>query len=244
MQEATASACAEALLSSWVSRFGVPDRITTDRGPAFLSELWSALAQLLGTTHHTTTAYNPAANGLVERFHRSLKATLMARCTAEDWTATTRQSRGFATQSASLPPCKRTYTDRSVTFAPSGLSSTTHIFVRDDAAHPPLTRPYRGPFRVLERNNKAFCLALHGKDDWVSTDRIKPALLEEETDVTAPRPPPEQSPPQPVHCRRRSQGRPRKHPPTPAASRSHAQRNPPLTSCTRGTLQRPSRYVD
>ncbi|XP_066969191.1 uncharacterized protein [Macrobrachium rosenbergii] len=44
-----------------------------------------ALAQLLGTTHHTTTAYNPAANGLVERFHRSLKASLMARCTAEDW---------------------------------------------------------------------------------------------------------------------------------------------------------------
>ncbi|XP_066978942.1 uncharacterized protein [Macrobrachium rosenbergii] len=77
MQEATASACAEALLSSWVSHFSVPDHITT--------ELWSALAQLLGTTHHTTTAYNPAANGLVERFHRSLKASLMARCTAEDW---------------------------------------------------------------------------------------------------------------------------------------------------------------
>ncbi|XP_066965454.1 igE-binding protein-like [Macrobrachium rosenbergii] len=85
MQEATASACAEALLSSWISRFGVPDHITTDRGPAFLSELWSALARLPGTTHHTTTAYYPAANGLVERFHRSLKASLMARCTAEDW---------------------------------------------------------------------------------------------------------------------------------------------------------------
>ncbi|XP_066946030.1 uncharacterized protein [Macrobrachium rosenbergii] len=38
MQEATASACAEALLSSWVSRFGIPDHITTDRGPAFLSD--------------------------------------------------------------------------------------------------------------------------------------------------------------------------------------------------------------
>ncbi|XP_066978977.1 igE-binding protein-like [Macrobrachium rosenbergii] len=85
MQEATASACAEALLSSWISRFGVPDYITTDRGPAFLSELWSTLACLLGTTHHTTTAYNPTANGLVERFHRSLKVSLMARCTTEDW---------------------------------------------------------------------------------------------------------------------------------------------------------------
>ncbi|XP_066950799.1 uncharacterized protein [Macrobrachium rosenbergii] len=85
MEEATASCCAEALLSSLISRFGVPDHITTVRGPAFLSELWTALACLLGTTHHSTTAYNPAANGLVERLHRSLKASLMARCTAENW---------------------------------------------------------------------------------------------------------------------------------------------------------------
>ncbi|XP_066982761.1 uncharacterized protein [Macrobrachium rosenbergii] len=85
MQEATASVCAEALLSSWINQFGVLDHITTDRGPAFLSELWTALALLLGTSHHSTTAYNPAANGLVESFHRSLKASLMARCTAEDW---------------------------------------------------------------------------------------------------------------------------------------------------------------
>ncbi|XP_066982799.1 uncharacterized protein [Macrobrachium rosenbergii] len=77
MQEATASACAEALLSGWISRFCVPDHITT--------ELGTALARLLGTAHHTTTAYNPAANCLDERFHRSLKASLMARCTAEDW---------------------------------------------------------------------------------------------------------------------------------------------------------------
>ncbi|XP_066949329.1 uncharacterized protein [Macrobrachium rosenbergii] len=68
----------------WISRFGVLDHITTDRGPAFLSELWSTLARLLGTSHLTTTAYNPAANGLVERFHRSLKASLMARRTTED----------------------------------------------------------------------------------------------------------------------------------------------------------------
>ncbi|XP_066968108.1 uncharacterized protein [Macrobrachium rosenbergii] len=30
-------------------------------------------------------AYNPAANGMVERAHRSLKAALMARCTDESW---------------------------------------------------------------------------------------------------------------------------------------------------------------
>ncbi|XP_066970144.1 protein NYNRIN-like [Macrobrachium rosenbergii] len=58
-QEATASACAEALLSSWISRFGIPDHTTTDRGPAFLSKLWSALAQLLGTAHNTPQPITP-----------------------------------------------------------------------------------------------------------------------------------------------------------------------------------------
>ncbi|XP_066968104.1 uncharacterized protein [Macrobrachium rosenbergii] len=85
MEEATSGACAEALLSSWITRFGVPDHITTDRGPTFLSELWTALSCLLGTTHHSTTAYNPAANVMAERFHRSLKASLVARCTSENW---------------------------------------------------------------------------------------------------------------------------------------------------------------
>ncbi|XP_066958072.1 uncharacterized protein [Macrobrachium rosenbergii] len=63
----------------------VPDDISTDRGSAFLSELWAALTQLLGTKHHTTTSYNPEANGMVERFHCSLKASLTARCSGENW---------------------------------------------------------------------------------------------------------------------------------------------------------------
>ncbi|XP_064111548.1 uncharacterized protein LOC135219046 [Macrobrachium nipponense] len=85
MSGATTKACAEALLASWISRFGVPDDIMTDHGPVFLSELWTALARLMGTSLHATTAYDLAANGMVERVHRSLKASLMARCTGEDW---------------------------------------------------------------------------------------------------------------------------------------------------------------
>ncbi|XP_066981082.1 uncharacterized protein [Macrobrachium rosenbergii] len=151
-----------------------------------------------GAAHHTTTAYNPATNGFVEHFHRSRKASLMARCTAEDWKyqlpwvllglRTAPRAKGdpstaekiydeplvvpgeLVTEDCHNPsvqrlrdivgkfaPCKRTYTNRSVAFMPPGLS-TTHVFVRDDAVRPPLTRPYRGSFRVLERNNKAFML--------------------------------------------------------------------------------------
>ena len=85
MKTATTAACASALLSSWISRFGVPVHITSDRGTSFTSGLWSSLTQLIGSTHHYTTAYNPEANGLVERMHRTLKAALISRCTDPSW---------------------------------------------------------------------------------------------------------------------------------------------------------------
>ncbi|XP_066982784.1 uncharacterized protein [Macrobrachium rosenbergii] len=107
-------------------------------------------------------------------------------------------------------PCQRMYTERSTTFTPPGLSSTTHVFIRDDAVHPPLTRPYRGTFRMLERNTKAFRLALHRKDDWVSVNRLKPAFLEETADGTTQRPPQEPSPPQPNHPKKEVAWQPQK----------------------------------
>jgi hypothetical protein len=83
--EATARDCAFALLHGWVSRFGVPDHVTSDRGKQFISELWQSLGRLLGMEVHTTTSYRPQSNGMVERAHRSLKAALMARCAGNNW---------------------------------------------------------------------------------------------------------------------------------------------------------------
>lgn len=77
--------CARALLSQWVSRFGLPAEISSDRGSQFTSELWTALTKLLGVKHCRTTAYHPQANGLVERFHRTLKSALRARLTDSNW---------------------------------------------------------------------------------------------------------------------------------------------------------------
>ena len=78
--------CAEALVSNWISRFGVPLDMSSDRGSQFTSQLWASVSQLLGTTLHHTTAYHPQANGLVERFHRHLTSALKARLTGPNWT--------------------------------------------------------------------------------------------------------------------------------------------------------------
>ena len=85
MADITAETVALTFVSGWVARFGVPSSVTTDRGPQFQSQLWAQLTQLLGCKHFQTTAYHPIANGIVERFHRQLKASLKARHPSNHW---------------------------------------------------------------------------------------------------------------------------------------------------------------
>lgn len=76
---------AEAIYSGWISRYGSPKIITTDRGAQFESTLFAALVRFLGSEKIRTTAYHPASNGLVERWHRSLKAAIMCQGTGDKW---------------------------------------------------------------------------------------------------------------------------------------------------------------
>lgn len=64
------------LICGWFSRFGLPFKITTDRGGEFQSDLFRQLNNMLGVNHFRTTSYHPQANGLIERFHRTLKTAL------------------------------------------------------------------------------------------------------------------------------------------------------------------------
>ncbi|XP_039970138.1 uncharacterized protein LOC120782053 [Bactrocera tryoni] len=69
-------------MQTWISYFGVPLRITTDLGGQFESDLFRKLADLLGFKHQRTTSY-PQSNGLIERFHRQLKSSLL--CHNDSW---------------------------------------------------------------------------------------------------------------------------------------------------------------
>jgi cleavage and polyadenylation specificity factor subunit 1 len=81
----TAETVSRALLSGWISRFGCPQTITTDKGRQFESQLFHSLASICGIHLSRTTTHHPASNGLVERLHRTLKSAIMCHAD-EQWT--------------------------------------------------------------------------------------------------------------------------------------------------------------
>ncbi|GFV97371.1 transposon Tf2-9 polyprotein [Trichonephila clavipes] len=85
LKDITAETVAEAFFSSWVSRFGTPAILTTDRGRQFESSLFKALSKLLGVQKCRTTGYHPQANGMIEELHRPLKSAIKCHAT-ERWT--------------------------------------------------------------------------------------------------------------------------------------------------------------
>lgn len=85
VKDITAESIADIMYSGWISRFGCPLNLTTDQGSTFLSQLFTHLAKRMGINKFRTTAYHPQSNGMVERWHRSLKAALMCRGNTGQW---------------------------------------------------------------------------------------------------------------------------------------------------------------
>lgn len=77
---------AEALVELF-SRVGIPDEMLTDCGAQFTAEVMKEVSRLLSLQQLTTTPYNPKCNGLVERFHATLKQMLRRMCAErpKDW---------------------------------------------------------------------------------------------------------------------------------------------------------------
>ena len=78
MRDISSESVVDSFAHGWIAHFGIPASVTTDRGSQFTSAIWSQLMTSFSIKTHQTTPYHPAANGLVERFHRRLKESLIA----------------------------------------------------------------------------------------------------------------------------------------------------------------------
>jgi len=70
--EGTGAKAVFAALLQHTGRYGIPDEILTDNGPAFISELFEILCQKLGTDHIKITPYSHEENGIVERANKEV----------------------------------------------------------------------------------------------------------------------------------------------------------------------------
>ncbi len=59
---------------------------------------------------------------------------------------------------------------------PAALLQASQVYVRRGGTLPPLAPLYVGPYEVLEKADKHFRLAVGGREETVSTDRLKPHL--------------------------------------------------------------------
>jgi hypothetical protein len=64
----------------------------------------------------------------------------------------------------------------------SDVENCTHVFLHQDITRQDLEPPYGSPYQVLSRRDKTLQLLVRGRPVTVSTDRIKPAYMLNETD--------------------------------------------------------------
>ena len=78
---------AKLLLNNLHKRFGLPDKIISDRGPQFASKVFVELLKLLGIKSVLSTAYHPQTNGTTERVNQEIEAYLGIYCAShpEEW---------------------------------------------------------------------------------------------------------------------------------------------------------------
>lgn len=67
-------------LTKFFSTFGLPHIVQTDQGTNFQSKLFKQVLQSLGVKHAVSSAYHPESQGVLERWHQTLKSMLRKYC--------------------------------------------------------------------------------------------------------------------------------------------------------------------
>ncbi|XP_023247771.1 uncharacterized protein LOC111643797 [Copidosoma floridanum] len=185
LKDISTASVLRAFQESWVARFGAPRFLTTDQGSQFESQLFQAYLSFLGCQRIRTVAYYPAANGMIERWHRSFKVAVMCHNNA-DWVKL------LPTVLLGLRTAVRSDTGAS----PAGFLYGTNIRVPGEfffpvisllilrsssrttktAVRKPLERPYTGTYKVLERiSDQDYKIDYRGTPRVVPTELLKPA---------------------------------------------------------------------
>jgi transposase InsO family protein len=83
----TALSVARAFCDHWAYIYGPPASLLTDNGPQFTAKFFQAACAELGIKKVFTTAYHPQTNGQVERYNRTILASLRGYVAArqDDW---------------------------------------------------------------------------------------------------------------------------------------------------------------
>jgi transposase InsO family protein len=86
----TSDGVAQLLFDNLFKRFGLPNKIISDRGPQFAARAFKELLKLLGITLSLTTAYHPQSDGATERVNQEIEAYLSIYCISnpENWSNT------------------------------------------------------------------------------------------------------------------------------------------------------------
>ena len=68
-------------------RFGLPDKMISDRDPRFATHAFQELLKLLNIRSNLTTAHHPQSDGATERVNQEIEAYLAIYCMShlEDW---------------------------------------------------------------------------------------------------------------------------------------------------------------
>jgi hypothetical protein len=72
----TAEGTAQLFFDNVFRNHGAPTSLITDRGTQFTADMFAEFLKLLGTAHHTTTAYHPQSDGQTERTNQTLETML------------------------------------------------------------------------------------------------------------------------------------------------------------------------
>ncbi|CAG9137730.1 unnamed protein product [Plutella xylostella] len=85
IKDITAETVAKVIYEGWICRFGICRFLTSDQGRQYESKLFSELMKCMGIHKIWSSHYHPQSNGAIERWHRSLKASLRARLVSTSW---------------------------------------------------------------------------------------------------------------------------------------------------------------